>query len=424
MSARRGGRTRSFLSRLGPGVVTGAADDDPSGIGTYSQVGAQFGFAMLWTILFSLPLMCAVQEICGRIGRVTGKGLAANLLVYPRGLVGALIVLLLCANTINIGADLAAMGAAMHLIVPGPPLAWSLAFALLCVGLEVFVHYDRYARWLKWLCLSMFAYVAAALAVDVPWAQALKATALPHMTASGGYLLGLTAVLGTTISPYLFFWQTAQEVEEINAVREDKALREAPQQAPEQLARIRIDTFVGMAASALVAYFIILMCAATLHAKGVSHIGSAAQAAEALRPVAGRFAFVLFAAGLVGTGLLAVPVLAGSAAFGVAELAGWRAGLARPPHRARRFYGVIAVATLVGLGMTFFGLDPIKALFWSAVINAVAAVPILVLIMLVANKREVMGRFKLPRWLLAGGWLTCAIMALVAIGAFVSIGRG
>ena len=413
---------RGFLRQLGPGIVTGAADDDPSGIGTYSQAGAQFGFAMLWSVVFSLPLMCAVQEICARIGRVTGKGLAANLLSYPRWLVGGLVLLLLAANTINIGADIAAMAAALNLIVPGPQLVYAFAFAIACVLLEVFVSYARYARWLKWLTLSIFSYVAAALAIDIPWAAALKATVVPQISLEGGYLLALTAVLGTTISPYLFFWQASQEVEEIRANHREKALRRAPGQALVQLSRIRVDTLVGMAASAIVAYFIMLTCALTLHAHGVTQIGTAAQAAEALRPIAGRFAFMLFACGIIGTGLLAVPVLAGSAAFGVAEIAGWRWGLEKKPARAKRFYGVIAASTLLGVGLSVFHVDPIKALFWSAVINAVAAVPILVLILLASNNPAIMGkRFVLPRWLLAAGWLTCVLMALAAIGAFAGL---
>jgi Mn2+/Fe2+ NRAMP family transporter len=413
---------RRFVRQLGPGVVTGAADDDPSGIGTYSQVGAQFGLGLLWSIPFSLPLMSAVQEISGRIGRVTGKGLAANLLAYPRWLVGSLVLLLVVANTINIGADLAAMGAAVKLLLPGPALAYAAGFACVSVLLEIFVSYADYARWLKWLTLSIFAYVAAALAVDIPWSQALVATVLPRGPFDSAYLLALTAVLGTTISPYLFFWQASQEVQEIKAVRDDKALCEAPQQAPRQLSRIRADTWIGMGASALVAYFIMLTCAVTLHAHGVSHIATAAQAAQALRPIAGPFAFALFACGIVGTGLLAVPVLAGSAAYASAELLGWRTGLEQKPRRARPFYAVIAVSTLVGAAMNLFGLDPMRALFWSAVINAVAAVPILVLLMLAANNPRIMGaRFVLPAWLRAAGWLTCALMALVAIGAFVGM---
>ena len=317
----------AILSMLGPGLITGAADDDPSGVGTYSQVGAQFGYAMLWTMLFSLPLMLAVQEISARIGRVTGKGIAANLHSFPKWITYPVIFLLFLANTINIGADIAAMGAAAKLLIGGPALLYATVLALVCVLLEVFVCYKRYSPWLKWMTMALFAYVATIFAVKVPWGEALHATFLPKIQFSSDYLTALIAVLGTTISPYLFFWQASQEVEDMRSVREDKPLRRAPHQAKKQLWRIRMDTIIGMVFSALVAYFIILTCAVVLHANGVEKINTAAQAAEALRPVAGPFAFALFALGIIGTGMLAVPVLAGATAYGVGEMLHWCTGI-------------------------------------------------------------------------------------------------
>jgi NRAMP (natural resistance-associated macrophage protein)-like metal ion transporter len=416
--------TNGFFKQLGPGLVTGAADDDPSGIGTYSQVGAQFGFGLLWSILLSLPLMCAVQEISARVGRVTGKGLAENMSVYPRWLVGVLIGLLLIANTINIGADIAAMGAAVKLIIGGSGQLYACLLAVGCIALEVFVHYDSYARWLKWLTISIFAYVATAFAIHIPWPAAIAATVAPHFVWSGDYLIAVTAVLGTTISPYLFFWQASHEVQEIKSVAKDKALKHAPEQATKQLARIRTDTYVGMFVSSLVAYFIILTCAVTLHDHGVTDITSAAQAAEALRPIAGRFAFALFACGIVGTGLLAIPVLAGSAAYGLSGVLKWRSGLEHKARDAKGFYGTIVASTLLGLSLNFFPIDPVKALFWSAVINGIAAVPILGLLMLVANNAQVMGkRFVIPRPLRIAGWLTIVVMGFAAIGTLAAIGK-
>ncbi|QBB70147.1 divalent metal cation transporter [Pseudolysobacter antarcticus] len=411
----------SVLSMLGPGLVTGAADDDPSGVGTYSQVGAQFGFAMLWTMLFSLPLMLAVQEISARIGRVTGKGIAGNLHGFSKWITYPVVFLLFLANTINIGADIAAMGAAAKLLLNGPVLLYATGFALASVVLEVFVCYKRYAPWLKWMTMALFAYVATVFAVHVPWGEAMKATLLPKLAFNSDYLTALIAVLGTTISPYLFFWQASQEVEDMRSVRDDKPLRRAPHQAARHLWRIRLDTVVGMVFSALVAYFIILTCAVTLHAHGVTKIDTAAQAAEALRPVAGSFAFVLFALGIIGTGMLAIPVLAGSAAYGVGELLHWRTGLEHRAEHAKGFYGVITVATLLGLALNFTGIDPIKALFWSAVINGVVAVPVLFLMMLISQNQKIMTKkFSLPQGLRLLGWLTWVVMLLASIGMFVT----
>jgi len=410
-----------LLSMLGPGLITGAADDDPSGIGTYSQVGAQFGYAMLWTMLFSLPLMLAVQEISARIGRVTGKGIAANLLGFPKWITYPVIFLLFLANTINIGADIAAMGAAAKLLIGGSALLYASVLAVTCVLLEVFVCYKRYSPWLKWMTMALFAYVATVFAVKVPWGEALQATFLPKIEFSSDYLTALIAVLGTTISPYLFFWQASQEVEDLRNVREDKPLRRAPNQGTKHLWRIRMDTLIGMVFSAIVAYFIILTCAVVLHAHGVLKIDTAAQAAEALRPVAGSFAFALFALGIIGTGLLAVPVLAGATAYGVGELLHWRTGLEHKAEHAKGFYGIIALATLLGLALNFTSIDPIKALFWSAVINGVVAVPMLCLMMLISQNQKIMTKkFTLPWGLRGLGWLTWVVMLLASIGMFAT----
>jgi NRAMP (natural resistance-associated macrophage protein)-like metal ion transporter len=424
LKKKNGGDPKSLLQRLGPGLVTGAADDDPSGVGTYSQVGAQFGFQLLWTMLFSLPLMFAVQEISARIGRVTGNGIGANLRSYPTWITYPVIALLLIANTINIGADIAAMGASAKLLSGGPALLYAVIFAVISTLLEVFVCYNRYAPWLKWMTLALFTYVGTAFAIHVPWPEVLLATVKPPLRFDADYLTALIAVLGTTISPYLFFWQASQEVQDLRASDTDLPLRRAASQGRRELSRIRLDTAVGMVFSALVAYFIILTCAVTLHAHGITKIDTAAQAAEALRPVAGAFGFVLFAAGIIGTGMLAIPVLAGSAAYGVGEILGWRTGLEHKAKRAKAFYGVIAASTLLGLALNFTGLDPIKALFWSAVINGVAAVPVLLLILLIAqSKKKMSEKFALRGGLRVMGWLAFVVMLLASVGMFATMGH-
>jgi Mn2+/Fe2+ NRAMP family transporter len=391
---------------LGPGLITGASDDDPSGIATYSQAGAQFGYAMGWTLVLTYPLMCAIQMISARIGRVTGRGLAGNLRrQYPMPLVYLLIGLLCIANVINIGADLGAMAAALRLLVDGPQLIYIALFAVVTILLEVFVRYSRYASILRWLVLSLLAYVAVVL---------------PQINFSGGYLTVVVAVFGTTISPYLFFWQAAEEVEEQHEDPDAQPLIRAPDQAPHHLARIQLDTLFGMGISNVVGLFIMITTAATLHAHGVTDIQTSSQAADALRPIAGRFAFTVFALGIVGTGMLALPVLAGSAAYALGEALRWPVGLARRAGRAKAFYGAIAVATVAGAGLNFTPLDPIKALFWSAVINGVAAVPIMAMIMLLGARPAVMGRFTLTRPLLILGWLATAVMAAAAIGMFAT----
>jgi NRAMP (natural resistance-associated macrophage protein)-like metal ion transporter len=419
------GKAKRLFQVLGPGLITGASDDDPSGIATYSQAGAQFGFNTGWTLLVSWPLMCAVQEISARIGRVTGRGLAGNVRQrYPNGVAAVIVTLLLVANTINIGADLGAMAAALKLVTGGPELIFVGGFALLCIGLEVFVRYDHYVRVLKWLTLALLAYVAVAFVVHVPWSTVALRMVAPQIEWTPGYITVVVAILGTTISPYLFFWQAEEEVEEVKERDGAKPLERAPQQAKEEFKRIRLDTYIGMALSNLVALFIMLTTAATLHAHGVTDIQTSAQAAEALRPVAGPAVFAIFALGIVGTGLLAVPVLAGSAAYAVGETLGWHVGLTRKPRRAKAFYGVIAAATVVGGLLNFSSLDPIRALFWSAVINGVVAVPVMAMMMLLGSRADVMGRFVLPTPLKVVGWAATAVMGAAAVAMFATMGQG
>ncbi len=411
-----------LMQILGPGLITGASDDDPSGIATYSQAGAQFGYGMGWTMLISYPLMAAIQQISAEIGRVTGKGIAGNLRAsMPRGLLYGLVGLLLIANTINLGADLGAMGAALKLLIGGPMLAYIVLFGIVSVLLEVFARYSRYVSILKWLSLSLFAYVATVMVVDVSWHDVLTGL-VPHITLDGKEITMVVAILGTTISPYLFFWQANVEVEDEEENPASKPLIDAPEQAPAEMERIRIDTYLGMGFSNIVALFIIIATAATLHAHGITDIQTSSQAAEALRPIAGKFAFAIFALGIIGTGMLALPVLGGSAAYAVGEVFGWPVGLARLPLHAKAFYGTIAGATLVGVLLNFTPLDPIKALFWSAVINGVVAVPVMVAIMLMAAKPAVMGEFVISTPLKVMGWLATAAMTAAAVGMFATWG--
>lgn len=408
-------KRKNFFKLLGPGLVTGASDDDPSGIATYAQAGAQFGFATLWTMVIAYPLMTAVQRISGQIGRVTGHGIAGNMRrVCPPWISALCIGAMVIANTINIGADVAAMGAAVKLVVGGPAIAYAVFFGVASLFLQVFLPYSRYVKILKWLTLVLFSYVITVFVVHVPWATALRHTFVPTFNLDSQFLTVIAALFGTTISPYLLFWQASQEVEEVRNIKEDKPLTKAPEQAPEQLARIEIDTYVGMGFSNLVAYFIILTTAATLHSSGKTDIQTAADAAEALRPIAGQFAFVLFSLGTIGTGLLALPVLAGSAAYGISEALRWRNGLEVRPGRARKFYFVIAGVMFVGIGLNFLHIDPIKALFWSAVINGLVAPPIMVVMMIIANKRELLKSFVISRRLRVMGWLATIVMFAVA----------
>ena len=410
-----------LLQVLGPGLITGASDDDPSGIATYSQAGAQFGFALGWVMLFSWPLMCAIQEISARIGRVTGHGIAGNLKRhYPAPLLHGIVALLAVANIINIGADLGAMAAALKLLVGGPALIYVAAFGLASALLEIFARYSRYVSILKWLTLSLFAYVAVAFVVNIPWRTVAYSLVVPDISFDPVYLTVVVAILGTTISPYLFFWQAEEEAEEVKERIGAIPLGRAPEQAPSELSRIRMDTIVGMGLSNLVALFIILTTAATLHANGITDIQTSSQAAEALRPIAGNFAFLIFALGIIGTGLLALPVLAGSTAYAIGEAMGWHVGLTRIPRRAKAFYAIIALATLIGAILNFTPLDPIKALFWSAVINGVVAVPVMVAMMMLSSNRAVMGVFITPPILKSIGWGATIVMAAASIGMFAT----
>lgn len=384
-------RIPSFLRHVGPGVVTGAADDDPSGIATYTQAGAQFGTGLLWTVFLSLPFMIAIQLVSARIGRVTGKGVAANLREHtPRSFLMAMVALLVIANTINIAADIAAMGEALQLVVGGAKHFYSVAFGALTVLLQVFVPYRKLAPILKWLTLFLFAYVIAVFLVDVPWARVLHDLVILKLQWTSGYWMMIVALLGTTISPYLFFWQASQEVEEL---RLKGGARGTEQQIRRDLRRVKRDTYFGMFFSNAIAFFIMVLGAVVLYAAGVRDVTSAAQAAQALRPLAGDFAFALFAGGIIATGLLAVPVLASSSAYAMAEAFGWSDGLERRWFEAKHFYAVIVVATLVGTGLDFTPIDPMKALYWSAVINGVVAVPIMAGMMLLASRKSVMGSF-------------------------------
>ena len=412
-------RPPGLIRRLGPGLITGAADDDPSGIATYSQVGAQFGYGLAWTMLFSLPFMIVIQEVSGRIGCVTGRGIAENLRRhYHPSLVRTIVALLIVANVINLGADLGAMGAALALLLGGTGRLYTIGFGALCIGAEVLLSYGVYAGILKWLTLSLFAYVAVVFAVHVPWGHALAETLVPHIALDHAGAMALVAVLGTTISPYLFFWQAALEVEERRR-KGGGPLRLAPDLAGAEFARIRTDTVIGMVVSNLVAICIIFATAATLHASGVTDIQTSSQAAEALRPIAGELTFFVFAAGIVGTGLLAVPVLAGAGAYALSEAMDWRGGLDDRPLKAKAFYATIAVSTMAGVGLNFTALDPVKALYWSAVVNGILAAPVMAVLMLVACDARIMGRLVLPAPLRLAGWAATAIMLAASIGFFV-----
>jgi NRAMP (natural resistance-associated macrophage protein)-like metal ion transporter len=406
---------RGWLSVLGPGLVTGAADDDPSGVGTYSQVGAQFGYGLAWTMVFSLPLMIAIQEICARIGASTGRGIGRNLREhYPGWMLRGVVVLLLVANVINLGADLGAMAEALSLLIPAPLLLYTALFALLSVALEIVLSYRRYAAILKWTTLSLFSYIAVVFVSDVPAGDVLHGALIPQIAFDNDNAMAMVAIFGTTISPYLFFWQAGQEVEEQRR-RHTKPLYVSPTSAGAELRRIRIDTAVGMGFSNLTAVFIIVATAATLHAHGIHEIGTAAQAAQALRPLAGELAFALFAMGIIGTGLLAVPVLAGSAAYAVSEGFGWPEGLDRKPREAKAFYAVIALATLGGVALNLSGIEAMQALYWAAVVNGLLAPPLMVVTMLIARNPKVMGELVISRKLAFGGWLSTAVMTAVAV---------
>jgi NRAMP (natural resistance-associated macrophage protein)-like metal ion transporter len=420
----KGSKDTSLWQKLGPGLITGAADDDPSGIATYSQAGARFGYSTLWTVLFTFPLMVGIQIVSARIGRVTGHGLAANIRThYPAALLHGIVGLLLVGNTINIAADIGAMGAALELLIGGPAHAYAVVFGVLSLLLQIFVPFRRYAPILKGLTLALFAYVATVFTVHVPWGEVLLESLIPSVSLRADYIVVVVAVFGTTISPYLFFWQASQEVEEQRAAPGERPLKQAPDQARVQLQRIKVDTYIGMGFSNAVAFFIILTAAVTLNRHGITDIQTSAQAAEALRPLAGDFAFWLFSAGIIGTGLLAVPVLAGSAAYAVAEAFQWPIGLGRTLPNAKGFYAIVTVSTVLGVALNFSPVDPITALFWSAVINGVIAVPIMAVMMLMAVRSDVMGEFVVTRRLKILGWLATSVMALAVLAMFATWGR-
>ncbi len=412
-----------WFKKLGPGLITGAADDDPSGIATYSQAGAQFGLNMLWTVVFTYPLMAGIQMISARIGRVSGHGLASNIRQhYPAWLLYSIVGLLLIANTINIAADIAAMADALKLLMGGRIHFYAIGIGLLSLLLQILLPYRRYVRVLKWLTLSLMAYVATVFVVQIPWIQVLSASLWPTLSWQPQYVMTVVAVFGTTISPYLLFWQASQEVEEQLMNPGQEPLIVAPKQAPDNFKRIKIDTYIGMGFSNLVAFFIILTTAVTLNLHGITDIQTSAQAARALRPIAGEFAYFLFSAGIIGTGLLAIPVLAGSAAYAMAGAFEWSSSLALEPMRAKGFYSIIATSTLIGVALCFTAIDPIKALYWSAVINGVISVPIMVLMLLMASRTEIMGKFTLNPALKLMGWLCAGVMAVAVIAMFWTMG--
>jgi len=416
-------KTKRFFARLGPGLVTGAADDDPSGIATYSQSGAAFGFVLAWFLLFTLPLMTIVQEMAGRIGLVTGKGLAQVIREnYSRWKLYVAVFLLIFANVVNIGADIGAMAASARLLIKLPFVWWTLFFTTAIVLLELLIPYKKYAKILKWLCLSLFAYVITTFIVSMPWSTVARATFVPHFKLNRDFIALFVALLGTTISPYLFFWEPSQETEEEIVHRWRKPTSELVALSDRKIKRFRLDNFMGMFISELVAFFILITAAATLHVQGILNIQTADQAAHALEPLvrtfphAGLVAELLFAIGIIGTGLLAIPVLAGSASYALSEAIGLEEGLFRKVRRAKGFYGIIAGATLGGLLINFVGISPIRALVYAAIINGVLAVPLIFIIMRIGNNPSIMGRYRNGWVANIIGWLTFAVMLAAAIG--------
>jgi NRAMP (natural resistance-associated macrophage protein)-like metal ion transporter len=411
-----------LADRLGPGLITGAADDDPSGLATYSQAGAQFGAGLLWTLAFTAPLMIGIQMVSARIGWLTGRGLAANACrVMPRWAAICLVALLVFANTLNIAADIAAMGEALQLVAGGPEHGHALVFGALCALLPVLLNYEAMVRVLKWLTLGLLSYVAVVFTLHVDWGQVLLRTLVPTLESGSGYWLMIVGVLGTTISPYLFFWQAAQEAEQRQRLQESDAVASHPRFIREHLYRIKLDTIFGMVFSNLIAFCVMLATAITLHGHGITDIQTTRQAAEALRPLAGELAFSLFALGIIGTGLLAVPVLAGSAAYAVADVFQWRSGLDHTLREAKGFYGVLVAATLIGTLLDFTPVDPIKALLWSAVTNGVVAVPIMVVMMLLGTHRAILGDYTLTRRHRVLGWCATAVMAAAVVAMLVTM---
>jgi NRAMP (natural resistance-associated macrophage protein)-like metal ion transporter len=415
-------RNPSIWECLGPGLITGAADDDPSGIATYSQTGARFGFATLWTLWLTYPLMVAMQYVSALIGRVTGEGLAANIRKhYPKPVLYGIVLLLFIANTINLGADLGAMGESMTLILGGEPFVWTVIIAIIALTLLIVLKFRSYARILKYLTLSLFAYAGVLFLIHVPWAEVLTSLVMPKAELSRDYLTAIVAIFGTTISPYLFFWQASHEVEQQRGARDEQPLQKAPSQGRVQLRRVKWDTLIGMAISNLVAFCIMLTAATVLHAHGKTQIDSAAEAAQALKPIAGDLSFFLFAAGIVGTGMLAIPTLAGSAAYAVAETFRWPKGLDKHLFQASGFYGTVALGTILGVVFTAIAVNPMKALFWSAVLNGVIAIPLMVIIMLLSSKKSLMKTFVASPRVRIAGWAATVIMFAAFVGMIATM---
>jgi NRAMP (natural resistance-associated macrophage protein)-like metal ion transporter len=416
-------KTRDYWRSLGPGLTTGASDDDPSGIATYSQTGAQFGFQLLWLSAFTFPLMAVVQEMCARIGLVTGRGLAGNIRkVFSHRMLNICAVLLFAANAFNIGADLGAMAQGVQLIFP----QWSFAllvvgFAIVMLGLQIFTPYERYAKYLKWLAMVLLAYILSATLAHLDWANVLKHAAVPSITFSKTQILLICAILGTTISPYLFFWQTSQEVEDQIVQGKTTIAMRAAETTGQEVRSMRIDVWSGMLLSNLVMFFIIAACGALLFGHGITNITTSSQAAEALRPFAGNATYFLFAVGIVGTGMLAIPVLAGSSSYAIAESLHKQGSLSKKLRQAYAFYGVIIISMLVGLGINFIGINPIKALIYSAVANGIVAPVVLVLILLISSNRKIMGEWVNKPWMNVLGWLITALMTAAGVAAIVSL---
>jgi len=409
------GRVGRFFGELGPGLITGAADDDPSGISTYSVTGATFGFAQLWTVFFAFPLMTAVQIMCARLGLVAGEGLAAVIRRrYPRWVLWGACALLAFANIVNIGADLSGMAEAMEMMTGLPAVVWTPLVAVLIIVLLIWSSYRQMARVFKWLTLVLFAYVFAAFLAHPHWPEVIKATFVPHIEWSASYLATFVAILGTTISPYLFFWQTAQEVEEERA-KGRKTVRARRGATDEELRAARRDVIIGMAFAGVVMYFIIVATGATLYKSGQRDIESARQAAEALRPLAGNLAYLLFTVGLVGTGMLGIPALAGSAAYAVAEALHWRGSLDDKPHIAPKFYGVLMASVILGMALNAMKVNAVKMLFYAAVVNGVLAPPLIVLVILLTNDRRIMGKCANSPLLKTLGWITAVVMAAASV---------
>lgn len=416
-------KIRKFLKSLGPGFITGASDDDPSGIGTYSQTGARFGYTQLWTVVVSFPLMVTIQEMCGRIGLVTGRGLSGVIKEhYSKKVLYFSVLLLVIANTVNIGADLGAMASSFQLVVKVPFFLLLLAITTVTVLLEIFVPYKNYAKFLKYLTLSLFAYVATVFIVKQDWSEILRATLIPNISLTREYLLNIVAIFGTTISPYLFFWQADEEVEEeINQNKLKEIGEKKPHVTKKDVKIMQMDTFIGMLFSNLVALFIIITTASTLSKNGITNIETAHEAAAALQPVAGDYAFLLFTIGIIGTGLLAVPILAGSASYAVSEAFNLKAGLEKKFYEAKTFYWIIVAATIVGIIVNFLPISPFKLLYYTAVLNGLCAPPLMILIMLISNNKKIMGSRTNNRWSNTIGWIATGIMGLCTVGLIVNL---